>query len=244
MGYQDSLQIQEIIARHQMEQRELVSTDIMKGSESQLQSLVDLNNNIDHPLLESNIENTSDLGEPCDELYQDVDIYPHAVNSITSNISSRLNNGILPEYTFCFYCDGKGITTNHYIEGGSDNTTTTDSPYLLNINGQCLICLSIYTWINGVPTYTSVIEKSGLPFSTPLTADDLRENLHEVDKWVQKTINITTLDKVHDVLTVYQEISYSTYRLLSDLLKINWLSNFVIRLIISTKHKILPKKID
>jgi len=74
-----------------------------------------------------------------------------------------------------------------------------------------------------------------------LTADDLRENLHESDKWVQKTINISTLDKVHDILTIYPAISYSTYRLLSDLLKINWLSNFVIRLIISTKHKILPK---
>ena len=29
--------------------------------------------------------------------------------------------------------------------------------------------------------YTSDIEKSGLPFNTPLTADDLRENLHESD---------------------------------------------------------------
>ena len=243
-GTQDSLQIQEIIARHQMEQRELVSTDIMKGSESQLQPIVDLNHNIDDSLFNSNIENKSDLGKLCDELYQDIDMYPHAVNNITSNISSRLNNGILPEYTFCFYCDGGGIITNHYIEGGSDNTdnnTKTDSPYLLNINGQCLICLSIYTWVNGVPPYTSVIEKSGLPFHTPLTTDDLRHNLHESDKWVQKTINISTLDRVHDVLTVYSEISYSTYRLLSDLLKINWLSNFVIRLIISTKHKILPK---
>ena len=144
-------------------------------------------------------------------------MYNHAVNSITSNISSQLMDGILPEYTFCFYCDGGGIITNHYLDGRSDNITKTESPYLLNINGQCLICLSIYTWVNGVPTYTSDIEKSGLPFNTPLTADDLRETLHESDKWVQQTINISTLDKVHEVLTVYPEISYATYRLLSDL---------------------------
>ena len=239
-GTQDSLQIQEIIARHQMEQRELVSTDIMKGSESRLHPLVDLNHNLDDSMLEANIEYKSDLGEPHDELYQDINMYNHAVNSITSNISKRLMNGILPEYTFCFYCDGNGIITNHYLEGGSDNITKAISPYLLHVN-ECLICLSIYTWVNGVPTYTSVIEKSGLPFSTPLTADDLREHLHESDKWVQKTINISTLDKVQEILTVYPEISYATYRLLSDLLKINWLSNFVIRLIISTKYKILPQ---
>ena len=111
----------------------------------------------------------------------------------------------------------------------------------MHVNGQCFICLSIYTWVTGVPTYTSVTEKSGLPFNTPLTADDLREHLNESDKWVQKTINKSTLDKVHEILTVYPEISYATYRLLSDLLKINWLSNFVIRLIISTKYKILPQ---
>ena len=49
------------------------------------------------------------------------------------------------------------------------------------------------------------------------------------------------LDKVHEVLKVYPDVSYSTYRMLSDLLKINWLSNFCIRLIISTRYKLLPK---
>jgi hypothetical protein len=70
-GTQDSLQIQEIIARHQMEHRELVSTDIMKGSESQLQPLlqplVDLNHNLDDSMFESNIAYKSDLGEHRDE---------------------------------------------------------------------------------------------------------------------------------------------------------------------------------
>ena len=73
--------------------------------------------------------------------------------------------------------------------------------------------------------------------------DDLRENLHESNKWIQKTINVSTLDKVYDVLRVYPEVSYSTYRILSDLLKINWLSNFVIRLLISTRYKLMPKVI-
>ena len=111
----------------------------------------------------------------------------------------------------------------------------------MKIDGECLICLSIYTWINGVPTYTSVVEQSGLPFNRPLSDDDLKENLHESNKWIQKTINVSTLDKVHDVLQLYPIASYSTYRTLSDLLKINWLSNFCIRLLISTRYKILPK---
>ena len=135
-GTQDSLQIQEIIGRHQMEQRELISTDIMKGFESQLHPLVDLNHNLDDSMLEANIEYKSDLGELRDELYQEINMYNHAVNGITSNISSRLMNGILPEYTFCFYCDGGGIITNHYLEGGSDNITKAKSPYLLHINSQ------------------------------------------------------------------------------------------------------------
>ena len=65
--------------------------------------------------------------------------------------------------------------------------------------------------------------------------------MHESDKWVQKTINVSTLDKVYEILKIYPDISYSTYRMISDLLKINWFSNFVIRLIVSTKHSILPK---
>jgi hypothetical protein len=165
------------------------------------------------------------------------------VLSIISSNSSK-DSGVRPEYTFCFYCDAGGVISNHYLEGGSENiTTTTDLPYLFNINGKCLICLSIYTWIYGVPTYTSVVETLGLPFSTPLHDDDLRENLHESNKWIQKTINVSTLDKVYDVLTVYPEVSYSTYRILSDLLKINWLSTFVIRLLVSTRYKIMPKVI-
>ena len=68
-GTQNSLQIQEIIARHQMEQRELVSTDIMKGSESQLHPLVDLHHNLDDSVLEAYIEYKSDLGESSEELY-------------------------------------------------------------------------------------------------------------------------------------------------------------------------------
>ena len=80
------------------------------------------------------------------------------------------------------------------------------SPYLLTINGQCLICLSIHTWINGVPTYTSVVEIRGLPFNTPLIREDLNENMHESDKWVQKTINVSTLDKVYEILKIYPDI--------------------------------------
>ena len=40
-GDKQSLQIQEIIARHQMEQRESISTDILKGSESTLEGFLD-----------------------------------------------------------------------------------------------------------------------------------------------------------------------------------------------------------
>jgi len=47
--------------------------------------------------------------------------------------------------------------------------------------------------------------------------------------------------QLYEILKVYPDVSYSTYRMISDLLKINWLSEFVIRLIISTKHSILPK---
>ena len=197
-------------------------------------------------LVDATTEDGTSLIEDITDTHTEANIYYQQVNSITSKISSSYlkEDGILPEYTFCFYCDGGGIISNHYIEGGSSTTTTTtttDSPYLLHIHGQCLICLSIYTWINGVPTYTSVVEIAGLPFNKPLDKDQLQENLHESNKWIQKTINVSTLDKVSDVLHAYPEVSYSTYRSLSDLLKINWLSNFVIRLLISTRYKILPK---
>ena len=243
-GNQDSLQIQEIIARHQMEQKESISTDIMKGSESKLESISELDHDLNNSLLTAEIEDRTNLPEHMYDLHRDLNIYHQQVNSINSNISSSHDkaDGILPEYTFCFYCDGGGIISNNYLEGGSGNATTkTTFPYLLAINGQCLICLSISTWINGVPTYTSVVETSGLPFSTPLSEDDLKDNMHESNKWVQKTINVRVLDQVHDVLTLHPEVSYSTYRKISDLLKINWLSNFCIRLIISTRYKILPK---
>ena len=47
--------------------------------------------------------------------------------------------------------------------------------------------------------------------------------------------------QLYEILKVYPDVSYSTYRMISDLLKINWLSEFVIRLILSTKHSVLPK---
>jgi hypothetical protein len=74
-------------------------------------------------MTEAYIEYKSDLIKPSDELYQDTDVYTHQVNSIASNISSKLKHGILPEYTFCFYCD-------HYLEGGSDSNNTTTTEYV------------------------------------------------------------------------------------------------------------------
>jgi hypothetical protein len=65
--------------------------------------------------------------------------------------------------------------------------------------------------------------------------------MHESDKWVQTIINVSTLDKVYEILKIYPDVSYSTYRMISDLLKFNLLSNFVIRLITSTKRSIIPK---
>ena len=243
-GNQDSLQIQEIIARHRMEQRESISTDVMKGSETKI-NMKFINSDHDVPdlLSTSNIENTI-YDDQQQEIYDEMNVYSLQVNSIRSKFSSQhlKKDGVLPEYTFCFYCDAGGVVTNHYLEGGSQSQEHIhDCPYLLKIDGECLICLSIYTWINGVPTYTSVVEQSGLPFTSPLSNDDLKENLHESNKWVQKTINVSTLDKVHDVLQLHPIVSYSTYRTISDLLKINWLSNFCIRLLISTRYKILPK---
>jgi len=85
------------------------------------------------------------------------------------------------------------------------------------------------------------VEAHALPFNKPLSDDDLQDNLKESHRWVQRTVNIQTLDKVQEILRLFPDISYSTYRRLSDLLRINSLSNFVIRLLISTQHKILPK---
>ena len=78
-GNKDSLQIQEIIARHQMEQRESNTTDIMKGSD-----LIDLGHyNLNDTLLSTNVED-----RPLFET-DDPATYHQQVNSITSIISSN-----------------------------------------------------------------------------------------------------------------------------------------------------------
>jgi len=172
-GDKDSLTIQEIIARHQMEQKESVTTDIMKGSENNIASFPTVptaNQDLSTSLFESEVDQLDEIGchndtYDIDELNDSAELksYNQRVNSIKSNISSNHSHYlkeecILPEYTFCFYCDAGGHVTNNYLEGGSDkDIVSRESPYLLNINGQCLICLSIYIWINGVPTYTSVL---------------------------------------------------------------------------------------
>jgi hypothetical protein len=54
-------------------------------------------------------------------------------------------------------------------------------------------------------------------------------------------MNIKTLDKVNDVLTMFPTITYSVYHQLSELLRIDYLSNHVLRLAISTQYLKLPK---
>jgi hypothetical protein len=189
-GDKQSLQIQEIIARHQMEQRESISTDILKGSESTLEGFLD-DTDRSQDSLDTEAINKDTIMEYNNQLYDNTTIYSLHVHGIKSKIStiSLHKEGILPEYTFCFYCDGDGIISNHYIEKESITPIIKQQfPYLLTIDGQCLICLSIHTWINGVPTYTSVVAIRGLHFKTPLNREDLNEYMHESDKWVQKTI--------------------------------------------------------
>ena len=117
-GDKQSLQIQEIIARHQMEQRESISTDILKGSESTFEGFFDDNDKLQDSLLSTEAIDKDTIVEYDNQLYDDTTIYSLHVHGIKSKISaiSLHKEGILPEYTFCFYCDGDGIISNHYIE--------------------------------------------------------------------------------------------------------------------------------
>ena len=71
--------------------------------------------------------------------------------------------------------------------------------------------------------------------------DHKRHNLDKVQWWIQKIMNIKTLDKMNNVLAMFPTVTYSVYHQLSELLRIDYLSNYALRLAISTQYLKLPK---
>ena len=71
--------------------------------------------------------------------------------------------------------------------------------------------------------------------------DQKRQHLDKVQWWIQKIMNIKALDKIDDKLAMFPTVTYSVYHQLSELLRIDYLSNFALRLAISTQYLKLPK---
>jgi hypothetical protein len=81
-GDKQSLQIQEIIARHQMEQRESISTDILKGSESTLEGFFDDTGELQDSLLSTEAKDKDTIVEYDNQLYDNTTIYSLRVHGI------------------------------------------------------------------------------------------------------------------------------------------------------------------
>ena len=228
-GDEDSRMIQEIIERHKAEQRAEDVRDVTSGSSNDDLVLRELEK-IDS--LKSFEENVEQVEAPSYHI--------HHINRITADQQTEME--IPDEYVFCFYCDGDGVMPNMYLEGGKEANSNTklEFPYLLRYNDQCLICLSIHVWVFGAPTYV-VYNDQHRPFHPALTKEDKIHHLDKVHRWIQKIMNIKTLDKVSDMLAMFPTVSYSVYHQLSELLRIDYLSNHALRLAVSTQYLKLPK---
>jgi len=234
-GDKDSRMIQDIIERHKAEQRVSTVSDVISGSTND-------------DLLMCEIEKMDSLMSQQDNAMHYEDEYQNQVQHIThvNRISmEQQHDMIIPdEYVFCYYCDGKGEMSNMYIEGGKqlNSNMNLELPYLLKYNDQCLICLSIHVWVFGAPTYV-VYDDHDRPFTSALTVENKLHHHNKVHTWIQKVINIKTLDKISEVLTIFPTSSYSLYHHLSEMLKIDHLSNYSLRLAVSTQYSKLPKVI-
>ena len=96
-GDRQSLQIQEIIARHQMEQKESISTDILKGSEGTSEGFFDDNDKLQDSLLGTETIDKNTIVDCGNESYDSATIYSLHIHSIKSKIStiSLHKDGIL-----------------------------------------------------------------------------------------------------------------------------------------------------
>ena len=228
-GSEDSQIIREIIERHKQEQNEMNVENITKGSAV----------SIDDELLMHEVEDVETLVVHEDDVRYDQE---HVQSIHRLAVDSSKNIEIPIEYTFCFYCDAGGVLPNMYLEGGKEvnSNSKMELPYLLKHNNECLVCLSIHTWVYGAPTYV-VDNGHEKPFEPSLSMEEKSTHLESAHRWIQRIMNIRMLDKINNVLILFPIVTYSVYHQISELLGVNNIGNHVLRLIISTQYSKLPK---
>ena len=216
-GAEDSQMICEIIERHKREQNGLNMESIIAGSSIQG----------DDDLLLHEVDNRESVIIHEDGIQYDQTYVQHVHQLI---VDDTKNVQVPLEYTFCFYCDAGGIMPNMYLEGGKDvnQETKMELPFLLQYDNQCLVCLSIHTWAYGESNPT-------------LSMEDKVHHVDNVHRWMQRIMNIRTLDKIKEIIVLFPMVTYAVYHRISGILGINNLSNHVLRLAISTQYSKLPK---
>ena len=178
-GAEDSQMICEIIERHKREQNGLNMESIIAGSSIQG----------DDDLLLHAVDNRESVIIHEDGIQYDQTYVQHVHQLI---VDDTKNVQVPLEYTFCFYCDAGGIMPNMYLEGGKDvnQETKMELPFLLQYDNQCLVCLSIHTWAYGESNPT-------------LSMEDKVHHVDNVHRWMQRIMNIRTLDKIKEIIVLF-----------------------------------------